>query len=45
MQKQHVFQSALTIILKLAIRDLTSIILIVFRTVTFPFQGRFAPIS
>ena len=45
MQKQYVFQSALTIILKLAIRDLTSIILIVSRSVTFPFQGRFAPIS
>ena len=38
-------QSALTVILKLVIRGLTSIILIVLTTVNLQFQGQFIPIS
>ena len=41
MQKQ---QSALTVILKLVIGGLTSIILIILRTDSFQFQGQFVPI-
>ena len=36
---------ALTVILKLVISGLTSIILIVFSTVSLQFQGRFVPVS
>ena len=38
-------QSALTVILKLVIGGLTSIILIVLSTVSLQFQGQFVPIS
>ena len=42
MQKQ---QSALTVILKLVIGDLTKIILIALNTVNLPFQGWFVIVS
>ena len=38
-------QSALTVILKLVIGALTSVILVVLSTVSLQFQGRFVPIS
>ena len=38
-------QSALTVVLKLVIGGLTSIILIVLSTVNLQFQGRFVPAS
>ena len=38
-------QSALTVILKLVIGDLTRVILIVLSTVNLQFQGQFVPIS
>ena len=38
-------QSALTVILRLVISDLTSVILIVLNTVNLQFQGQFVPIS
>ena len=38
-------QSALTVILKLVIGSLASVILIVLGTVNLQFQGRFVPIS
>ena len=38
-------QSALTVILKLVIGGLTSVILIVLSTVSLQFQGQFVPIS
>ena len=42
MQSQH--SSVLTVILKLVIGGLTSIILIVLSTVNLQFQGQFVPI-
>ena len=41
----EIARSALTIILNLVISDLTSIILIVLRTVNLQFQSQFIPIS
>ena len=38
-------QSALTVVLKLVISGLTSVILIVLSTVSLQFQGQFVPVS
>ena len=45
MSKAETAQSSLTVIFKLAISGLTSIILVVLGTVDLQFQGPFAPTS